>query len=93
MTTFGAIRWDAFYNQVPGEPGQHTAFALGTPEFIGRAPVNSIIRGTTDLQWTLNQTGIDAEIAAAKDAGTTGAICRRWMPRLQSTRHHRSNRR
>lgn len=71
MTTFGAIRWDAWYGAAGSNdfPIDETAWALSTPEFSGRAPAHSVIEGSTTVVYADSQATFDAEITAAKEAG------------------------
>jgi hypothetical protein len=67
--TFGAIRWDAQYCDVKGEPCHEEERALSPPRWRFRAPLHSIVTGAGTIQFTATQDSFDREIQVASQAG------------------------
>lgn len=64
MTSFGAIRWDAYYANGSG-PSRYTSQSLSAAAYRGRAPKHADVSKTKVL-WAYSQDTMDAEIAVAK---------------------------
>jgi hypothetical protein len=67
---FGAIRWDAWYDNASPAPGAYTQAALGPSEYHTRAPWFASAPGAHSITINGNQAAVmTAEIAYAKNAG------------------------
>ncbi len=88
MTTFGAIRWDAWYSMAVGSPGYELAIAPGPMapnQWHSRCPVHAG-RGDNTITWDdANQNTFDAEIKAAMSMGLDYWVFDHYDPVLQPT--------
>jgi hypothetical protein len=66
---FGAIRWDAQYCDIPGQPCFEEEKSLGPSKWQFRAPLHTKVLSSAKIQFAATQQTFDDEINAAAQGG------------------------
>jgi hypothetical protein len=66
---FGAIRWDAQYCDIPGQPCFEEEKSLGSSKWQFRAPLHTKVLSSAKIQFAATQQTFDDEINAAAQGG------------------------
>lgn len=66
---FGAIRWDAQYCDIQGQPCFEEEQILGPSKWQSRSPLHARVTGPDTIRFEPSQVSFDAEIRAAHDGG------------------------
>lgn len=69
MTTFGAIRWDAWYSEEPNAPALYTANSLSPAKFQNRAPFFTQVLSPNRIRFQWSVSTMEQEINFAVMGG------------------------